>query len=165
MNKVYTTILALILSLSTFQSQLIASAPAAGDIPPLPPVYPKIKGVIDLSGKNLDDAGITEQAAKWPGDITGLILSRNNIGDEGLKAIVNRLRDNPINTLKILDLSNNKIGNQGVIALANHLAQNLSPNLTDINLGSNVDIGPEGKAALTGAGFVNLADNVWTRKK
>lgn len=66
---------------------------------------------LDLSNQYLGDEGVKEklaQALKNNSAITGLFLSKNNIGPEGAKAIAEVLKDNI--GVKILMLGVNNIG-------------------------------------------------------
>jgi Leucine-rich repeat (LRR) protein len=97
-----------------------------------------------LASLNVSDNGIRPVGAKSlaamvavTGGLTKLSLAKNQLGEEGTKAICEALKQNK--TLKELDLSGYSISNIGGEAGAKHVADMLGVNgaLTSINLSKN----------------------------
>ena len=82
-------------------------------------------------------------AAKFMPVVTTLILWKNNIGDEGAKAIAEALKVNTV--LTVLYLGENNIGDDGAKAFAEALKVNAV--MTNLLLGDN-NIGDEGAIAI-----------------
>ena len=99
---------------------------------------------LDLSFTGIKNEGV--EAVITKAALKSLFLSSNEIGDEGVKALVKALETNK--TLTTLDLRNNKIKDAGAKALAMSLKYNTT--LTTLNLDSN-EIGTEGAIALAEA--------------
>ena len=85
-------------------------------------------------------------SAKIPEDCTTLVLTSNNIGDDGATALAEALKSNT--ALATLYLYFNNIGVTGAIALAEVLKNNTA--LTTLYLTSN-NIGDDGAIALAEA--------------
>ncbi len=92
-----------------------------------------------LSFNNIGDEGASALANNLPNTLQDLYLSSNNIGYEGASALANKLP----NTLTYLYLSSNNIGDEGASALANKLPNTLQA----LYLSSN-NIGDEGAEAI-----------------
>ncbi len=106
---------------------------------------------LDLSRENIGDEGAKAIATSLP-SLTSLNLANNNIGGDGAKAIAMSLP-----SLTSLNLDLNKIGNEGAKAIAASL-----PGLTSLNLDLN-NIDDEGAkaiaASLPGLTSLDLTSN------
>jgi Ran GTPase-activating protein (RanGAP) involved in mRNA processing and transport len=118
----------------------------------------KLKGTdpvetLDLSGKNLGVASAVVIASliSVNGALTKLSLAKNELGEEGTKAICEALEQNK--SLKELDISGDRFGNRGsnigASAGAKHVAKMLGVNggLTALDLSCN-DLNDEGVSAV-----------------
>ena len=167
MKKLYIAIVAI--SALTMGSQLIASSQNPRPLPPLPASgvpgparVPKLlaldRGQLLLAFQNLDDGNIIAMAPHFPKGMETLVLSGNNIGPAGAKAIAKSLIKTP--GLKYIDLKGNHIGVDGARAIV----QNLPAGFKDLILSQN-NLGDAGVKALAERPFpinlevLNLEDN------
>ena len=70
-------------------------------------------------------------------DLRVLSLRRNNIGDEGVQALVSACTDGNLASLQVLALQHNRIGDVGMEALAAALAGGALRHLTVLDLDGN----------------------------
>ena len=105
---------------------------------PITPVFaPTLCAQLDLSGNNLGPEGAAALAPAIAvcASLTSLIIYSNQLGDEGMGAIANALKDSTVSQLASLDVRNNQIGPKGAEALAAWLA--VSASVTKILVSSN----------------------------
>ena len=89
---------------------------------------------LDLNEKSIGTEGGMVVAGLLPAmaSLTSLIIYSNQLGDEGMGAIANALKDSTVSQLASLDVCNNKIGPKGAEALAAWLAVCASLTLLDV---------------------------------
>src|SRR5204863_1598525 len=84
--------------------------------------------------------------------VRAIWLKRNPIGDAGVRAVAEALRDNP--TVRTLDLTNTGLTRHGLRALTDALRARPRP-LERLYLGGN-NLGPEAAPLLAGLGVAEL---------
>ena len=119
--------------------------------------------VLDLTSNDIGYDGVTALAGAIDAlaSLEKLFLSFNNIGDKGVKALVDACASGALPALQTLALAVNYIGDAGLTALADACASGTSLKVLDLRLNHIGDNGMKALAATCASGALDQLQVCW----